>query len=91
MSSLFMTKNLAAEKLGSSVAVGGTEYITKAECLEMGADPELLAGYQDHHYLIDEHVQPGKQTWAFRVCMGEEGSPMNLGPAFGGEVMFYYV
>lgn len=91
MSSYFLTKDLAAEKLENPSSAGGTGYVTKAECLEMGADPDRLAGYRDYEYPIDDDIQSGTLTCSFQIWINEEGSPMDLGAVFGGEVMYYYV
>ncbi len=91
MSNYFLTGDSAANKLENTAYVGKTEYVTKAECLEMGADPDLLAGYREYEFPTDENIQPGIQTCSFRIWLGEEGAPMDSGAVFGGEVMFYYV
>lgn len=91
MSSNFLTKDMAAGKLENSAYAGGTGYVTKAECLEMGADPDRLAAYQGHEYPIDDDIQPGLLSFPFQIWINEEGSSMPQEAVFGGEVMFYYV
>lgn len=90
MSNYFLTKDGAAEKLESSV-YSGTEYATKAECLEMGADPNLLGSYQAQDYPVDINIQPGVLVWHFRIRLIDGGLEEPLGETFGGDIVYSYI